>query len=86
MPLTLDMFREIDKALDEFEADPAVGLILLEGAGERGLCAGGDIRVALGELRRSAGDLGKILWREESSSMRGSRNFQSPMSHSWMAL
>jgi enoyl-CoA hydratase len=62
--VTLEMFREIDQALDEFEADPAVGLILLEGAGERGLCAGGDIR-ALWESSKVAGDLGKILWREE---------------------
>ena len=38
------MFRDIDKALDAFEADPDVAVILLEGAGERGLCAGGDIR------------------------------------------
>ncbi len=42
--VTLEMFRDIDKALDAFEADPAVAVILLEGAGERGLCAGGDIR------------------------------------------
>ena len=62
--VTLEMFRDIDKALDAFEADPAVGLILLEGAGERGLCAGGDIR-ALYESSRVGGDLGKILWREE---------------------
>src|SRR6266481_5731931 len=55
---------DIDKALDEFEADPAVGLILLEGAGDRGLCAGGDIR-ALYESSKVKGDLGKILWREE---------------------
>jgi len=62
--VTLEMFRDIDKALDQFEADPAVGLILLEGAGERGLCAGGDIR-ALYESSQVKGDLGKILWREE---------------------
>jgi enoyl-CoA hydratase len=62
--VTLQMFRDIDKALDRFEADPAVGLILLEGAGERGLCAGGDIR-ALYDSSRAGGDLGKILWREE---------------------
>jgi enoyl-CoA hydratase len=62
--VTLEMFRDIDKALDEFEADPAVGLILLEGAGERGLCAGGDIR-ALYESSKVNGDLGKTLWREE---------------------
>ncbi len=62
--VTLEMFRDIDKALDAFEADPDVALILLEGAGERGLCAGGDIRV-LYESSQVKGDLGKILWREE---------------------
>jgi enoyl-CoA hydratase len=62
--VTLEMFREVDRALERFEADPAVGLILLEGAGERGLCAGGDIR-ALYESSKVRGDLGKILWREE---------------------
>jgi enoyl-CoA hydratase len=62
--VTLEMFRDIEKALDEFEPDPSIGLILLEGAGERGLCAGGDIR-ALYESSKVRGDLGKILWREE---------------------
>jgi enoyl-CoA hydratase len=62
--VTLEMFRDIDKALDAFEADPAVAVIVLEGAGERGLCAGGDIR-ALYESSQVKGDLGKILWREE---------------------
>jgi len=62
--VTLEMFRDIDKALDRFEVDPAVAVILLEGAGERGLCAGGDIR-ALWESSKVNGDLGKILWREE---------------------
>ncbi|MEK9279945.1 enoyl-CoA hydratase/isomerase family protein [Bradyrhizobium sp. ISRA442] len=62
--VTLEMFRDIEKALDRFETDPAVAVILLEGAGERGLCAGGDIR-ALWESSKVNGDLGKILWREE---------------------
>jgi enoyl-CoA hydratase len=62
--VTLEMFRDVDQALDAFEADPAVAVILLEGAGERGLCAGGDIR-ALWEDSKVRGDLGKILWREE---------------------
>jgi len=62
--VTLEMFRDVEKALDAFEVDPAVAVILLEGAGERGLCAGGDIR-ALWENSKVNGDLGKILWREE---------------------
>src|SRR4030088_2588348 len=62
--VTLEVFCDIDKGLGQFEGDPAVGLVLLEGAGERGLCAGGDIR-ALYESSKVKGDLGKILWREE---------------------
>lgn len=62
--LTLEMTREIARALDAFEADPKVALIILEGAGERGLCAGGDIR-GLYESAKAKGDLGKIFWREE---------------------
>jgi len=62
--VTLEMFHGIDKALDAFEADPQVAVIVLEGAGERGLCAGGDIR-ALWENSKVNGDLGKILWRDE---------------------
>ncbi|VIO72499.1 Short-chain-enoyl-CoA hydratase [Bradyrhizobium ivorense] len=62
--VTLEMFHDIDRALDAFEADPEVAVIVLEGAGERGLCAGGDIR-ALWESSKVKGDLGKILWRDE---------------------
>ena len=62
--MTLEMSLGIDAALDRFEADPAVALVLLEGAGERGLCAGGDIR-GLYESSRAGGDLGKVFWRQE---------------------
>ena len=62
--VTLEMLFDIDKALDRFEADPGVAVIVLEGAGDRGLCAGGDIR-ALYESSKVSGDLGKVLWREE---------------------
>lgn len=62
--MTLEMSEGIDAALDRFEADPAVALVLLEGAGERGLCAGGDIR-GLYESSRVGGDLGKRFWRQE---------------------
>jgi enoyl-CoA hydratase len=62
--MTLEMSLGIDAALDRFEADPSVALVLLEGAGERGLCAGGDIR-SLYENSRAKGDLGKVFWRQE---------------------
>src|ERR1700709_1301671 len=62
--MTLEMSIGIDAAPDRFEADPAVAVVLLEGAGERGLCAGGDIR-GLYESSRAGGDLGKMFWRQE---------------------
>jgi enoyl-CoA hydratase len=62
--MTYEMSQGIDAALDRFEADPAVAVVILEGAGERGLCAGGDIR-GLYESSKAGGDLGKQFWRQE---------------------
>ena len=62
--MTLEMSEGIDAALDRFESDPAVAVVILEGAGERGLCAGGDIR-GLYESSKAGGDLGKVFWRQE---------------------
>jgi enoyl-CoA hydratase len=62
--MTYEMSLGIDAALDRFETDPAVAVVILEGAGERGLCAGGDIR-GLYESSKAGGDLGKIFWRQE---------------------
>ena len=63
--LTLDMVRDIYKALCSWKSDPSVEFVLIDGAGERGLCAGGDIR-ALYEYA-VAGDLtdAGIFFREE---------------------
>jgi enoyl-CoA hydratase len=41
--LNTAMIREIAAALDRWEGDDAVETVLIEGAGDRGLCAGGDI-------------------------------------------
>jgi enoyl-CoA hydratase len=62
--MTLEMSEGIDAALDRFETDPEVAVIILEGSGERGLCAGGDIR-GLWESSREGGDLGARFWRQE---------------------
>ena len=62
--LNLPMMRAATAALREWEDDPAVAVILIDGAGERGFCAGGDIRdvrgSALGDPEHAS-----VLWREE---------------------
>lgn len=62
--LTLGMVRAIAAALDTFEADPAVAAVLLTGEGERGLCAGGDIK-AIYQSGKDGTDLAETFWREE---------------------
>ncbi|KAF2989839.1 3-hydroxyisobutyryl-CoA hydrolase [Methylocystis sp. MJC1] len=62
--LTLDMVRRFKQALDDFVADPDTVAVLVTGEGERGLCAGGDIR-ALYECRNNGKEHYKTFWREE---------------------
>ncbi len=42
--LDLGMIRDLAAALDRWEHDSDVDLVLLDGAGDRGFCAGGDVR------------------------------------------
>jgi enoyl-CoA hydratase len=42
--LTLDMVRVFTRALHNFANDPHVHAVVVEGAGDRAFCAGGDIR------------------------------------------
>lgn len=62
--LNLAMIRAIDEALTEFERDPAIAAVLVTGEGERGLCAGGDIRMIY-ESGRERPEEGAQFWREE---------------------
>ncbi len=62
--LTLEMIRGIGAALDAFEADATVAAVLISGAGERGFCAGGDIR-ALYENGCAGAALSDEFFREE---------------------
>lgn len=42
--LDIDMIERLTDALVTWRNDPAVAVVMLDGAGDRGLCAGGDIR------------------------------------------
>lgn len=60
--LTHGMVGEIDRALDRFSADPGIAAVLLTGEGERGLCAGGDLR-SLYDSPDTA--FAETFWRDE---------------------
>jgi enoyl-CoA hydratase len=62
--LTYPMVGAIHMALLAWKDDPAVELVLLDGAGERGLCAGGDVR-SLYESRTRGSGLARKFWRDE---------------------
>lgn len=62
--LTLGMVRNVRSALEAYDRDPSIAAILLEGEGERGLCAGGDIR-AIHASGLADDGLAEQFWREE---------------------
>lgn len=62
--LTLDMAVTMLAALRAWQDDAAVGAVLIDGAGERALCAGGDLR-ALYDAAKSGDDLPARFWSTE---------------------
>jgi len=63
--LTLAMVDRIWNALLAWRSDPAVELILLDGAGDRGLCAGGDVRALYDSRQEQGSTLARTFWRNE---------------------
>lgn len=56
--LTHDMVRTLDATLQRWEGDDAIALVVLDGAGDRAFCAGGDVTslyrlIAAGDLQEA---------------------------------
>jgi enoyl-CoA hydratase len=77
--LTLEMVHDIDAALDGWAGDDRVEMLVIDGAGERAFCAGGDIA----EMYRTgrAGDFswGRAFWAEEYRMNRKLFRFPKPV-------
>jgi enoyl-CoA hydratase len=63
--LTHEMIRRIDAQLAAWADDDRISGVVLDGAGERGLCAGGDIVAIYRDLRDGGGQASLDLWRDE---------------------
>jgi enoyl-CoA hydratase len=62
--LNHEMVTRLAAALDEWEGDDAIHTVLLSGAGERGLCAGGDV-IALYHSAKADGTAARSFWHDE---------------------
>ncbi len=62
--LTHEMVRIATAALEAWRDDDAVATVLISGAGDRGLCAGGDI-VSIYHDARAGGSASEAFWRDE---------------------
>ncbi len=80
--LDLDMIRGFQSALDAWSTDPAVKLIIVEGAGGKAFCAGGDVRRV--REQAIAGDAAAIesFFAEEYAVNRGIATIGKP----WVSL
>ena len=62
--LNLPMVRAIREAMEQYLDDASIQAVILKGEGERGLCAGGDIRVLYDMGKRSDPEATRF-WRED---------------------
>lgn len=63
--LDLEMIRLIDKVLDETEADKSCQFVLFCGAGERGFCAGGDVKALARAVQEKSTPSAEEILKEE---------------------
>ncbi|MBB6250246.1 enoyl-CoA hydratase/isomerase family protein [Nitrospirillum iridis] len=81
--LTLDMIRAIDPQLAAWARDPAVKAVVIQGAGDRAFCAGGDVRAVWDSgkaLLRGEGDgaVARDFFREEYRLNRRIKRYPKP--------
>jgi enoyl-CoA hydratase len=62
--LTFPLVEQFIKTLHDWGGDPGVGVVVVTGAGSRGLCAGGDIRWVYAQLNQDMDEV-RRFWRAE---------------------
>src|ERR1700674_3493673 len=77
---TLAMYRRLDPLLREWAAAPEIHAVLIEGAGERAFCAGGDVRAVYEAGKGISGDraLTSVFFREEYELIRRIHRYPTP--------
>jgi len=77
---TLDMYRQLEPMLHRWSDDPAVHAVLIEGAGDRAFCAGGDVRRVYEAGKGISGDpsFTRVFFAEEYRIILGIHRYPKP--------
>lgn len=76
--LTLDQVHALHPQLDQWAADDSVGAVIIEGAGEKAFCAGGDIRALYEACKAGQMDYVASFYRDEYRLNRKIKTYEKP--------
>jgi len=76
--LSYDMAMDIEKALDDWATDPSVALVIIDAAGDKAFCAGGDIQEMYDTASAGNYEYGRKFWRDEYRMNAKLYNFSKP--------
>jgi enoyl-CoA hydratase len=77
--LNLEMIRSIQNALDQVETDKGCGFVLLYGNGEKGFCAGGDVKALARAIREKSALRADLILKEEYDLLLRLHRFPKPV-------
>jgi len=77
--LNLEMIRSIQKALNEIETDNRCRFVLFYGAGERGFCAGGDVKALAQAIQQKSAVSADLILKQEYDMLLRLHQFPKPV-------
>ncbi|MBW2489648.1 MAG: enoyl-CoA hydratase/isomerase family protein [Deltaproteobacteria bacterium] len=77
--LNLEMIRSIKQILDEIEADERCRFILFYGAGEKGFCAGGDVKALARAIQQKSALSADLILKQEYDMLLRLHRFPKPV-------
>jgi len=77
--LNIEMIGSIQKALDEIEADESCHFVLLYGTGEKGFCAGGDVKALAQAIQQKSAVGADMILEQEYNMLLRLHRFPKPV-------
>jgi len=77
--LNIEMIGSIQKALDEIETDERCHFVLLHGTGEKGFCAGGDVKALAQAIQQKSALSADMILEQEYNMLLRLHRFPKPV-------